>query len=261
MGQSARFVGALIVTGLAVAPIAIVVYASFVPLFGTTSRGPTLESFALLLFRTPVLLWLRNSVLVSLVAVTGTMAVAAPGGYVLSRGRGALVSGFSLALFILQSFPVVVAVVPLFFLFARFGLVDNLAGVTAIYAGLTTAAATWMMSASYDSIPIELEEAAWVDGVSIFGGFLRVVLRNSLPGLLSAAVFAFLTAWNDYLVVLVFIRSATNYTLPLGLQLFHPPGGPGSAYAVIMMLPPVMIFVVFNRYFSFGGIGGSLAGR
>jgi multiple sugar transport system permease protein len=251
----------LIVTGIAVGPIAIVVYASVRPLFGSSSRGLTLESFALLLFETPFLLWLRNSLLVSLVAVLVTVALAAPAGYVLSRGRGALVSGFSLALFVLQSFPAVVAVVPLFFLYARIGLVDNLAGVTAIYAGLTTTAAIWMMGAYYDSIPIELEEAAWVDGVSVFGGFVRVVLRNSLPGLLSTAMFAFLTAWNDYLVVLVFIRSASNYTLPLGQQLFRPPGGPGSAYAVMMMLPPVILFVAFNRYFSVGGIGGSLAGR
>jgi multiple sugar transport system permease protein len=257
----ARFVAALVLTGVVVAPIAVIVVASVRPLFGSGPQGLTLESFVVLLLRTPLPLWLRNSLVVTLVAVLVTVTVAAPAGYVLSRGRGALLSGFSLALFVLQSFPVVVAVVPLFFLFARVGLVDNLAGVTAIYTGLTTAAATWMMGAYYDSIPIEIEEAAWVDGASVFGGFVRVVLRNSLPGLLSTAMFAFLTAWNDYLVVLVFIRSAANYTLPLGLQLFHPPGGPGSAYAVIMMLPPVIIFVLLNRYFSIGGIGGSLAGR
>lgn len=259
-GQWSRFVGVLLLTAIAIAPIAVVVYHSMTVVFRDGSRGLALENFAIL-FGTPFVVWLRNSVVVTLVVVVAVVALAAPAGYVLSRGRGALVSGFSLALFIFQSMPVVVALIPLFFLFARIGLVDNLAGVTAIYVGLTTSAAVWMLGAYYDSIPIELEEAAWVDGASVLGGFVRVVLRNSLPGLLSTAVFAFLTAWNDYIVVLVFIRSNANYTLPLGLELFGPAGGLGSAYAVIMMLPPVAIFVVLNRYFSIGGIGGSLAGR
>ncbi|MBO0708965.1 MAG: carbohydrate ABC transporter permease [Candidatus Dormibacteraeota bacterium] len=258
--QWLRFLATLLVTAIAVAPIAVVVYHSLTPAFPLGARGLTLENFPIL-FHTRFVLWLRNSALVTLVVVVAVVALAAPAGYVLSRGRGALVSGFSLTLFVLQSLPVVVALIPLFFLFARIGLVDNLAGVTAIYVGLTTSAATWMMGSYYDSIPIELEEAAWVDGAGVFGGFVRVVLRNSLPGLLSTATFTFLTAWNDYLVVLVFIRSQGNYTLPLGLQLYGPSGGLGSAYAVVMMLPPVIIFVALNRYFSFGGIGGSLAGR
>lgn len=260
MGQWWRFACMLVLTGIAITPVAVVVYHSLRLGFGNHVQGLTLENFVLL-FRTPFVGWLRNSVLVTLVVVLTVVAVAAPAGYVLSRGRGALVSGFSLALFVLQSLPVVVALIPLFFLFARVGLVDNLAGVTAIYVGLTMSAAVWMLGAYFDSIPIELEEAAWVDGASVFGGFVRVVLRNSLPGLLSTAVFAFLTAWNDYVVVLVFIRSDANYTLPLGLQLFGPSGGLGSAYAVIMMLPPVIIFIALNRYFSIGGIGGSLAGQ
>lgn len=104
-----------------------------------------------------------------------------------------------------------------------------------------------------------------MDGASVFGGFLRVVLRNSLPGVLSTAIFAFLTAWNDYLVALVFLRSSENYTMPVGLETFFQQNatnwGPVSACAVIMMLPPIIIFAVLNRYFSVGGIGGSLAGQ
>ena len=76
------------------------------------------------------------------------------------------------------------------------------------------AVATWMMAAYMDSIPISLEEAAWIDGASLFGGFVQVVLRNSLPGVLSTAIFTFLVSWNDYLVAIVFLRSATAFTLP-----------------------------------------------
>jgi multiple sugar transport system permease protein len=212
-----------------------------------------------------VLPWLRNSVTVTLATVIISVAVAAPAGYVLSRGRGKLVSGYSLLLFVIQSLPVVTAVIPLFILFAKMNLVDNLVGLTIIYVGSTMSVAIWMMAAYYDSIPIALEEAAWIDGASLFGGFLRIVLRNSLPGVLSTAIFSFLLAWNDYLVVLVFIRSDTSFTLSVGLQSFFQQNatnwGLVMAVAVIAMLPPVILFAVLNKYFSVGGIGGSLAGR
>jgi multiple sugar transport system permease protein len=125
--------------------------------------------------------------------------------------------------------------------------------------------AIWMMAAYYNSIPIALEEAAWMDGCSVFGSFVRVVLRNSLPGILSTAIFGFLLAWNDYLIAVVFLRSDPNYTLPVGLETFFQQNatnwGLVMAVAVIMMLPPVIIFSVLNKYFSVGGIGGSLAGQ
>jgi multiple sugar transport system permease protein len=160
---------------------------------------------------------------------------------------------------------VITAVIPLFILFAKLNLVDNLGGVVIVYVGSTLSVAIWMLAAYYDSIPISLEEAAWMDGCSLFGGFLRVVLRNSLPGILSTAIFSFLLAWNDYLVAVVFLRSDVNYTLPVGLETFFQQNstnwGLVMAVAVIMMLPPVIMFAALNKYFSVGGIGGALAGR
>ncbi len=138
-------------------------------------------------------------------------------------------------------------------------------GIIIIYVGSTMSVAIWMMAAYYDSIPINLEEAAWMDGCSVFGGFLRVVLRNSLPGILSTSIFAFLLSWNDYLVALVFLRSSNKFTFPVGLQSFFQQNatnwGLVMAVAVMMMLPPVILFAALNRYFSVGGIGGSLAGQ
>ena len=78
--------------------------------------------------------------------------------------------------------------------------------------------AIWMMAAYCDSIPVNLEEAAWMDGASLFGSFRRIVLRNSLPGILSTAIFTFLVSWNDYLVAIVFLRSSDKFTFPVGLE-------------------------------------------
>ncbi|MGH7919882.1 MAG: carbohydrate ABC transporter permease [Candidatus Dormibacteraceae bacterium] len=260
-----RFTVTLIITAIAVVPIAAVLYLSVRPGLASHATGLTFENFTQVLRHTGVLTWARNSLGVTLATVVVSVAVAAPAGYVLSRGRNMLVSGFSLVLFIVQSLPVVTAVIPLFILFAKIGLVDNLLGITIIYIGSTMSVAIWMMGAYYDSIPISLEEAAWMDGASVFGGFMRIVLRNSLPGVLSTAIFAFLLAWNDYLVNLVFIRSSENYTFPIGIETFFQQNavnwGPVAACAVMMMLPPIILFSILNRYFSLGGIGGSLAGQ
>jgi multiple sugar transport system permease protein len=264
-GKWWRFIAILIIAAIVLVPIVAVVLLSLEPSLGSTARGVTLENFSKIFTETSVGTWLANSLLVTLVTVFIAVIVAAPAGYVLSRGRSKLVSGYSLILFIVQSLPVVTAVIPLFILFAQIGLVDNLVGVTIIYVGSTMSVAIWMMAAYFDSIPITLEEAAWMDGCSVFGSFARIVLRNSLPGVLSTAIFAFLLAWNDYLVAVVFLRSDENYTRQIGLQTFFQQNqtnwGLVMAVAVVMMLPPVLLFAALNKYFSVGGIGGSLAGR
>lgn len=264
-GKWWRFALILVIAAVVLVPIVSVVILALTPSLGSTATGLTLENFTQVFTLTNVGAWLGNSLTVTLVTVLVAVTVAAPAGYVLSRGRSRLISSYSLVLFIVQSLPVVTSVIPLFILFASIGLVDNLVGITIIYVGSTMSVAIWMMAAYFDSIPITLEEAAWMDGTSVFGSFTRIVLRNSLPGILSTAIFSFLLSWNDYLVAAVFLRSDGNYTLPVGLETFFQQNqtnwGLVMAVAVIMMLPPVILFSVLNRYFSVGGIGGSLAGR
>ena len=264
-GRWWRFVLILIISAVLLVPIAVVLGLAVTPGTQSTTTGFTLENFTHVLTQTLAITWLGNSLITALATVLVAVAVAAPAGYVLSRGRSRAVSGYSLLLFVLQSLPIITSVVPLFILFANLGLVDSLSGITIVYVGSTMAVATWMMAAYFDSIPISLEEAAWIDGASVFGSFLRVVLRNSFPGVLSTAIFAFLLAWNDYLVAVVFLRSEQNFTLPIGVQTFFQQNqtdwGSVMALSVIMMLPPVIVFAALNRYFSVGGIGGALAGR
>lgn len=264
-GRWWRFSLLAVVTALVLVPLAAVVLLSLQPGLGSSATGVTLDNYVAVITSTDLGVWVANSLVVTLATVVVAVVIAAPAGYVLSRGRGRLVAGFSLTLFVIQSLPVVTAVIPLFILFANIGLVDTLGGIVILYVGGTMSVAIWMMAAYFDSIPISLEEAAWMDGCSVFGSFTRVVLRNSLPGVLSTAIFAFLLAWNDYLVAVIFLRSDQNYTLPIGLQTFFQQNqtdwGPVMSVAVVMMIPPIIVFAVLNRYFSVGGIGGSLAGR
>ena len=260
-GQWWRFALILVVTAVLIVPIIVVFVLSVQP--GPNSGGGlgfTLSNFTYVFQQTSTLIWLGNSLAVALATVFVSVTVAAPAGYVLSRGRSKAVNSYSLMLFVIQSLPVITAVIPLFILFAaNLGLVDTLTGIAIIYIGSSLSVAIWMMAAYIDSIPITLEEAAWIDGASLFGGFIRVVLRNSLPGLLSTAIFTFLLSWNDYLVAIVFLRSTDRFTLAVGLETLG--GGSVMAIAVVMMIPPVLVFATLNRFFSVGGVGGSLTGQ
>lgn len=264
-GRWWRFAAILLITAVVLVPIGVVAVLAFTPGTTSTTTGPTFENFTNVFSETLASTWLGNSLVVTLATVVVSVSVAAPAGYVLSRGRSRAVSSYSLLLFVMQSLPIITSVVPLFILFAKLGLVDNLLGITIVYVASTMAVATWMMAAYFDSIPISLEEASWIDGCSVLGSFTKVVLRNSLPGVLSTAIFAFLLAWNDYLVAIVFLRSDLTFTLPIGVQSFFQQNatdwGSVMAVSVVIMLPPAIIFAVLNKYFSVGGIGGSLAGR
>jgi multiple sugar transport system permease protein len=250
-GRWVRFTVLLLATALLLSPVLLTFWRALAP-----GRGSLLDALAGAFVFGPTLTWLANSTLVTAATVVVTVAVAAPAGYVLSRGRARGVNLFALVIFALQALPIVLFLVPLFVLFAGLHLVDSLLGLTLVYIGLAVAVATWTMGSAFDSIPVSLEEAAWLDGCSVLQGFLRVVLPNALPGVLSTAVFTFLLAWNDYWIAVVFLRTDTNYTIGLGLAASY--GSP--VLSLVGLLPPLVVFVVFNRYFSLGGISGSLAG-
>jgi multiple sugar transport system permease protein len=199
--------------------------------------------------------WFGNSLAVSGATVLLAIVVAAPAGYVLSRGRGRGVDLFALVVFALQALPAVLLLVPLFVLFAAAHLVDDLPALVVIYAGMTVAVATWTMSAAIDAVPISLEEAAWLDGCSVLGAFVRVVLPNAVGGVLGTAVLAFLFAWNEYLVALIFLTSEENWTVGLGVV-----SGRVAVLGVAAMVPPVLVFAVLHRVFRFGGLAGALVG-
>lgn len=264
-GPWLRSAVAAVVTLVLLGPILVVFGLALRPPMASQQTGLTLGTFWYVLTQTEVLHWLKNSFVVSIVATIASVAVAAPAGYVLSRGRGRVTSAFSLFIFVLQSLPAVAFIIPLFIMFANLGLADSLTGVSIVYVASSIAVGCWMMSAYFDTLPVTLEEAAWIDGASVFGGFVRIILPNALPGILSTALFSFLNAWNDFLVASVFLRSDSQYTMPIGLQTFFQQNltdwGPVMACAVIMLAPPAIVFAFLNRYFSIGGIGGSLAGR
>jgi multiple sugar transport system permease protein len=243
----------VVVTTVVLVPVAVPVYQAV--LQSGASVAGLLGGLASLFRTTSAFEWFGNSLLLTGGTVLIAVLAGAPAGYVLSRGRGRAVRAFGLIVFALQALPAVLLVVPLFVLFASLHLVDSLVGITLIYAGMTAAVAVWTMAASFDAVPGALEEAAWLDGCSVLGGFVRIVLPNALPGVLATVVFTFLFAWNEYLTAVVFLTSESNFTVAVGVV-----AGRGALLNVAAMVPPLIVFGVLNRYLRFSGLGNAVTG-
>lgn len=249
----ARFVLLLGVTALVLTPLTVVVTGAFV------GRDGRLDPAGLLLqvLSGQTLGWLLHSVGVSVATVVVTTAVAAPAAYAFSRARGRAVDASSLLLLALQALPAMVLLPALFVMLVHVGGGNSLVWLVVLYVGFSVAVATWTMRSSFDALPVEIEEAAWLDGCSVGGAFLRVLLPNAAPALLSTALITFLFAWNEYWIAVLFVQDQRLFTIGLALAT----SGRTPAVALVALLPPVVVYLVLHRWFRFGGIAGALSDR
>ncbi len=227
-------------------------------------RRPTLDSFSRLFRDTSFLTYLTNSIWVALVATFCGMSVACAAAYGLTRfsfkGRETISTG----MLMLYMFPPILLIVPLYLGLKGVGLVNSRLGLVLSYTAFTLPLTTWLLRAFFRGIPIELEEAAWVDGASRLLAFFAVVLPIALPGIIATSVFTFIVAWNDFLFARVIISSDELKTLPVGVQdLFQwavVDWGMIMAAGVVIAIPVVLFYTFTQRYLVKGWGAGGLKG-
>lgn len=225
---------------------------------------PTLANFVYLSARTPFWTYLSNSMVISIGSTVASAGIAALAGYALSRYRGPVTTIYSRALFVVQMFPVILALIPLFVLFRTLGLINNPLSVIIFYTVVHLPFATWMARSFFDSIPRELEEAALMDGCSPFGAFVRVVLPLSGPGLAAIAIFSFLFSYNEFFVANVFLKEQSSMTLPVGIKMFmqqySTDWGSLMAAATVTLVPTFILFLFVQKYIAYGAVSGGVKG-
>jgi len=144
------------------------------------------------------------------------------------------------------------------------GLADSLAGLIAAYPSFTVPFVTWLLMGYFESIPVELEESAMIDGATRFGAFRRIILPLAAPGVLAAALYAFTQAWNEFLYALVFITDVKQRTLPVGLSSFITGDVYGWGYlmagAVLTTVPVIVVYIYLQKYMVEGLTAGSVKG-
>ena len=228
------------------------------------SLKPDLSMINKVLFSTSFGQYLWNSVIIALAVVAFCVVFASCAGYALSRCRGKVFSGYIVFLLILQMFPLVLVLIPLFWIFKTLGLVDNQLSVAISYIAINLPFATWMLKGFFDSISIEIEEAAFIDGMGPAQSFLKIMLPLSLPGIATVAIFTFNNCWNEYMLASVFLRSNELQTMTIGLQMFQVQNNADwstmMAASTIALIPSIIFLVFMQKYIVQGLTAGAVKG-
>ena len=224
----------------------------------------TLDNYISLFRDRPFLLWLWNSCLVSFVVTATGVALAATTGYAFSRFKFIGKKIGLLSLLTTQMFPATMLLLPLYIMLINFGLINTYLGVIVIYTATALPFTIWTMKGYYDTIPYSLEEAARIDGCNQFQAFYKIILPLASPALVITALFAFMTAWSEYLVAAQILQDSKLWTLPLGLKSFESnmstEWGLYGASSIIVTIPVVILFLSLSRYLVSGLTLGSVKG-
>jgi ABC-type glycerol-3-phosphate transport system permease component len=237
-------------------------------ILSTTSiipQHPTLDNFVYLTARTNYWGFFTSSIIVAGLGTILSIICAGAAGYVLSRyHRLRFVSNYSRALMMVQMFPIILALIPLFIIFKTAGLVNTYYSVILIYTVLNLPFATWMFEGFFDAIPRELEEAAFVDGCSRFRSLTRIVLPLSGPGTAAVTIFTFLLCYNEFLIASIFLTDPNTMTIPVGIQMFmaqySTDWGSLMAAASLASLPAIVFFLFVQKYMVQGVVAGAVKG-
>lgn len=228
-------------------------------------REPTLSNFSAAFREQDLMQAAWNSVRVSVSASVLTTVVAVPAAYALARYRTVLRRVSLVWILVSQVFPVILVVVPLFLILQQFGVGNSLTGLTLAYLVWLLPFALWMLQSYVRAIPIELEQAAAVDGAGKLRMLMTVVLPLLGPGIAITLMFTFISAWNEFFFALVLLQSPQLATLPLTLARFVGSEGivalgPLAAGALLATLPGLLVFALLQRRISSGLLSGAVKG-
>ena len=207
--------------------------------------------------------WLLNSVLVSLMTTVLGVFLACTAAYAFSRFRFPGRETGMLTFLVSQMFPGTLMLIPLFIIIVKWlGLGNTYWGLVIVYATTAIPFCVWMLKGYFDTIPIDIEESALIDGASRQVIFRRIILPLAKPAIAITALFSFMTAWNEFILASVFLEAETMYTAPVGLRFFV--GGFSSQWgffaagSVIVSLPVVILFLYLQKYLVSGLTAGSV---
>lgn len=224
----------------------------------------TLSAYAQVWSRSGLFVDFGNSVLVAGVTTFLALALSTLAGYGFSRYR--LPGGRAMMLVILftQMFPAILLLIPFYVLMRQFHLLDTLQGLMITYTSFALPLSTWIMRNYFLTVPLTLDEAALVDGCSRIGSLWRIIIPVAIPGILTTAVFSFITAWDEFMFADTFVSSPHLFTLPLALQSFIGQYSTKwnllTAGSVIVTIPVVVLILVLQRHIVAGLASGSVKG-
>ncbi len=206
----------------------------------------------------------KNSFYVSLVSMIFTVIFATMAGFALARYQFKFKKSFLLMILCTQFFPGAMLIIPLFMIYNTMGLINSHLSLILTYTTFHIPFNAILMSGFIANIPVELEEAAMVDGCTRFGAITKIVLPVLVPGLVATSAFAFISSWNDFLYALMFLSKNTKFTIPVGLHFmigeYSIDYGAMAAGSVISMVPLLLLFAYVQKFLVSGLSSGAVKG-
>jgi len=228
----------------------------------TWSFNPTLDGWRFLFQSTKYLTWLGNTALIGGLVVAITLVLALPAGYALARLSGRVGQSLGVAIFLTYLVPPTLLFLPLSRVITKLGLQDSIWSLVLVYPSFTVPFSIWLLMGFFKTIPMELEDAALVDGCSRLKALVRIVFPISLPGILTVVIFSFSLVVNEYIYAITFISSSAHRTISAGVptdlirgDLFNWP----SIMAAILIpsIPLALVYNAFLNRFIAGFTGGA----
>ncbi|MFI6420826.1 sugar ABC transporter permease [Streptomyces sp. NPDC050842] len=268
LASVALHVTLIVASVIAVFPVLWVLLTSLKPAeFAITTdffKETTLENYTNLLRDTPFLTWFANSLLVAGLTTVVGVFISATTGYAVSRFRFPGKRGLMWTLLITQMFPVAVLIVPIYNIMSSMGLLNQPVGLVITYLTIAVPFCAWMMKGFFDTIPREIDESGYVDGLTPFGTFWRLILPLAKPGIAVTAFYSFITAWGEVAYASAFMVGDENLTLAGGLQKFvnqyGAQWGPMAAASVLIAVPAALVFLFAQRHLVTGMSAGAVKG-
>jgi multiple sugar transport system permease protein len=211
------------------------------------------------------LTFMRNSLLIAVVAVIVSLGIAIPGAYAISRLRFFGRRTVSVLFLSVYLFPAILLAIPLFVLFTKLGLRGSIFGLMLVYASQTVPVSIYMLKTYFDSVPVSLEESAAVEGATRFQILTKVSLPLSAPAIMATGLFIFMIAWNEFLFALLFlVEKRDSWTVSLGLSQLagsiEVPTTVLMAGSVILTVPIIVLFFLTERFLVEGLTAGAEKG-
>ena len=271
LGQIGFFILVVTICIAVVYPFYWMIMASFLPEGYSIANAPlffsdqfTLDTYVKLFEQRPIWRWISNTLIVTIASTLLTIPLSVLAAYSLHRFRFRGRRFFIFFVLLMQLLPATAIIVPFFITFRDYRLLDTLQGVTIAYMTFTLPLGIWILWGYFQSIPLDFEEAALVDGATPWGAFWRVTLPLASPGIAATSLFIFLDSWNQYLLAYVLTSSTDRWVISLGLCScigeYFVEIEQMMAASVVASIPALLLFAILQRYLRGGLALGGLKG-
>ena len=233
--------------------------------FSFLPKHLTLANYHAVFFEEPILLWLKNSLILAVVTLIISLGTGIPAAYVFSRKRFPGRKAILKVLILLYAFPSLLSMTALYKLLTAMGLVNTKTGLIIVYTGTMAVFALWNMKGYFDTIPTEIEEAAMIDGASPVQIVTKIVLPLAKPTIAVTAMMVLVYVWNEYIFAVNFMTGSDTYTLAAGLYSLQATEMSGSwpvfaAASIVVSIPILIVFFALQKKLTTGLTSGGVKG-